>query len=216
MEYQRHPESEIYPEMEKSEFDLLVKSMRVRGYDSLYPIMLYEGMIVDGWNRYRASNVANVKPVFKHFEGKPAELRDFIMYVNSARRHLTKAQHIQALLKANQTTPASKRLSDEQISRITRASMQLVGEQRRIRLKDEGIADKVASGAIASSVAERTILGRDTHSSYGRLTVTFPTRMTNRIQRRRMYEGEGEVRFVQKAIKYYLDRMDLEDPMPKS
>lgn len=215
MEYQRHPESEVYPEMAKAEFDLLVTSMRKHGFDEAFPIMLYDGMIVDGWNRYRAANKANVKPVFKKWEGSAKDLRDFILYANSARRHMSKSAHIQALLKSNQTAPPRKRLSDQQIARITRSAIGSVEAQKRIRSLDAEVADKVASGEMASSVADRTILGVDRSSNVQRLVVAFPKRLTERIQKRRMFAGGSEASFVQNAVKFYLDHMDEEDPLPK-
>ena len=65
-EYQPHPHSEIFPLMEGDEFDGLVESIAKHGL--LEPIVLYEGKILDGRNRYRAAREVGYKFVAVQFK----------------------------------------------------------------------------------------------------------------------------------------------------
>lgn len=52
---QRH-KFNIFPEMQPEDYIRLKNDMAKNGYDSTMPIMIYQGEIIDGWNRQRACN----------------------------------------------------------------------------------------------------------------------------------------------------------------
>lgn len=87
-----HPIALVFPEIDADTFNDLVASMRTRGFDSLHPIVLYHGQILDGRNRYRAARVAGVEPVYREFEGSVEEAAEFSLRENLHRRHLTPGQ----------------------------------------------------------------------------------------------------------------------------
>lgn len=87
-----HPIALVFPEIDADTFNDLVASMRTRGFDSLHPIVLYQGQILDGRNRYRAARVAGVEPVYREFEGSVEEAAEFSLRENLHRRHLTPGQ----------------------------------------------------------------------------------------------------------------------------
>jgi hypothetical protein len=61
----------------------------------LTPIMLYEGRILDGRNRYRAAKAVGHKFVganFEAFEGDAAKAEAYVFSVNAQRRQMTTAQ----------------------------------------------------------------------------------------------------------------------------
>ncbi|MDX9763263.1 MAG: hypothetical protein RBT82_14545, partial [Desulfomonilia bacterium] len=74
--------------MDKKILDELAESIRTEG---LYlPIVLYEGKILDGRNRYLACKIAGVEPRFITYGGDcPWE---FVWAENAERRHLTDGQ----------------------------------------------------------------------------------------------------------------------------
>lgn len=88
MKYSSHPLADIFPLIEGKEFDELVTSIRDHGLRE--PIVLFEGKVLDGRNRYRACEKAVVEPRFDEFTGD-----DPLAYVadkNLHRRQLTPAQ----------------------------------------------------------------------------------------------------------------------------
>jgi hypothetical protein len=65
--YERHPLAEITADAPKWETKLLAVSIRERGLES--PIILYEGKILDGFNRYIACATIGYLPTFTDYDG---------------------------------------------------------------------------------------------------------------------------------------------------
>jgi N6-adenosine-specific RNA methylase IME4 len=83
-----HPLSEIFPLIEGDDFDALVEDVRQHGVRE--PVVLYQGQILDGRNRYRASLQAGIKCRFEAYEGDdPAA---YVVSLNLRRRHLNESQ----------------------------------------------------------------------------------------------------------------------------
>jgi N6-adenosine-specific RNA methylase IME4/ParB-like chromosome segregation protein Spo0J len=79
-----HPLADVLPLIEGPEFDRLVADIAEHGLKD--KITLYDGMILDGRNRYRACRVAGVTPDYIEFDDKdPAA---FVLTKNLVRRHL--------------------------------------------------------------------------------------------------------------------------------
>src|SRR5215831_4796917 len=96
-----HPLSHLFPLLEGVEFDELVADIKANGLHE--PIVLYDGMILDGRNRYRACREAGV-PVTTV---KP-DIKDPTAYVISAnirRRHLTAEQKRDLIAKLIKAAP---------------------------------------------------------------------------------------------------------------
>lgn len=86
----QHPLGQAVPAMSDDEFAELVDSITTRGFMPESPIVLHEGMILDGWHRYRACSEAGVDPIFADYAGEnPAE---FVIALNVDRRHLSDDQ----------------------------------------------------------------------------------------------------------------------------
>ena len=62
---QFHPLANLFPLAEGTEFDALVADIKANGLNE--PIVLYEEMILDGRNRYRACLAAGVEPEFDEY-----------------------------------------------------------------------------------------------------------------------------------------------------
>jgi polyhydroxyalkanoate synthesis regulator phasin len=88
--YQPHPYANIFPMMSEAEKANLIRSMQEDGYDSTMPIVLHEGLILDGRNRYEAAQAAGVEPMFTTYEGTDALA--FVIRHNLHRRHLNPSQ----------------------------------------------------------------------------------------------------------------------------
>lgn len=97
---QFHSLANMLPLLEGNEFSALVEDIRTRGL--IEPIALYQGMILDGRNRYRACEVAAVDPRYELYTGDdPAA---FVISLNLKRRHLNESQRAMVAAKlANMT-----------------------------------------------------------------------------------------------------------------
>lgn len=98
MEYTKH-RFNIYPEMQPEEFDRLRTNIFINGYDTKQPIWIFEGGIIDGWNRYRACQALGITPVFKQFEGSELDAMQFVVRTND-RRDLTSSQRAAIAIEA--------------------------------------------------------------------------------------------------------------------
>lgn len=88
-DYNDHPLSSVLPMMSQSEMWELENDIRENGLR--FPIMLLDGQILDGRNRYKACKKAGVDPQFENFNGQGDPLA-FIVSVNVKRRHLNASQ----------------------------------------------------------------------------------------------------------------------------
>lgn len=85
----QHPLSACFPAMQADEFKSLVESIEEIGVQN--PITLYEGMVIDGWHRYRASQQVGMNYPSATLDAG-TDPRDFVLAQNKARRHITTAQ----------------------------------------------------------------------------------------------------------------------------
>jgi hypothetical protein len=86
--HELHPLCTFFPRMSGAEFDALVADIAENGLQN--PIVLHDDMVLDGGNRYRACQVANVEPRFVQFAGD--SIGQFVLSANLHRRHLSAGQ----------------------------------------------------------------------------------------------------------------------------
>jgi len=81
----------MFPLLEQEELNELAEDIKKNGL--LQPIILYDGKILDGRNRYLACNSINIKPKFiiGTFKNRE-EAEDYVISENLHRRHLNKDQ----------------------------------------------------------------------------------------------------------------------------
>jgi N6-adenosine-specific RNA methylase IME4 len=94
MPYEFHPLANLFPLMEGDDFVALVADVKANGVHD--PIDLYQGKILDGRNRYRAAEAAEIELETRNFRYfRPEFYGDPLAYVTSknlARRHLNESQ----------------------------------------------------------------------------------------------------------------------------
>lgn len=184
--YERHPISADFPQLEGDRFQMLVDSMRRRGYDHLEPITLYEGKILDGWNRQRAAAIVGVDPEYQEFEGNLVAAVDYSLDKNTARRQLTKGQEVYALLTVNAQLPEDRQLSDADIIRRTQSSPAALANARHTWIVAPDRAAAVGRGEENVETVERQTGVHDTYrrksESSGERAFTLKTRLSKRFE----------------------------------
>lgn len=182
----RKHEYNIFPEASPDDYARLVADMQQNGFDPAFPITVYQGCILDGWNRYRACLELGLNPIFEQFRGNDADALDYTLRTNK-RRNLTSSQWAAiavmaeptmerlrkqaeerrlATLKQNQTDTVCqlidereppKRRSDAQAAALFNTNRTYIREAEKIRQADPVVFDRVASGQATITQAKREL-----------------------------------------------------------
>jgi hypothetical protein len=152
-----HPFAALFPELPREELTELARDIKERG--QLEPIILYKGVILDGRNRYRACQIAGVKPRIKEFDAQAARRspEEFVESRNLRRRHLSVGQKAAIALEwADQIklSPEPKKNKERgrpkgalsEAAKYIGINEQRIFEVRRIRDADPGIYQDVKAG----------------------------------------------------------------------
>lgn len=102
--------------MDAEEYEALKDDIQKNGYREDLPIIIYNGGIIDGWNRYRACKDLGVTPKVKMFRGNDQEAIEYIMSSNK-RRNLTSSQRAAIAVEAEAVVKAI----EEQVEKERRA-----------------------------------------------------------------------------------------------
>ena len=87
--YPFHPACLLFPRMNEAESPALADDIKARGLDR--DVILHEGKILDGRNRYLACEIAGVEPTFVEWQGKGSPL-EWVVGENLLRRHMSSSQ----------------------------------------------------------------------------------------------------------------------------
>jgi hypothetical protein len=141
--YPRHPAAEIFDPLEGKDFMDLVASMKQHGFLPGQEVVLYEGKVLDGWNRQRAADLAGIEPRYRQWESKVDPV-EYVVAVNLTRRHLSLIQKAEAAGRLLEKLQAEARK-----------------RQQRGKSSDNGAADK---GKAADLAGRRFGISGDTVS----------------------------------------------------
>jgi len=158
MSYELHPLCTLFPRVTGAEFAALVADIRDNGLRQ--PIVLHDGMILDGGNRYRACIDAGVEPSFVEFGG--GNLVSFVLSANLHRRHMSAAQQAaivasaqnwaqaQSVGRPKKSAPESTFL-DTTEKRAAQSGASVATQRRAdaVAKADPELAAKVAHGAVS-------------------------------------------------------------------
>lgn len=97
MNHEFHEFSAMFPLMEGEDFDALVHDIKTHGQREL--IVVLEGKILDGRNRYLACKKLGISPRIRTFQCIDGSPLDYVWSQNVARRHLSASQRSLAMAK---------------------------------------------------------------------------------------------------------------------
>lgn len=99
-----HPYCDAFPDLSDEELKALAADIKDNGLQN--PVWRYGGKIIDGKNRLKACDIADVKPDYREWSTKSVdplvidkELFDFVLSQNLKRRHLDASQRSMAAAK---------------------------------------------------------------------------------------------------------------------
>ena len=82
-----HPFARLIPLIALGDLDRLYDDIRDRGVNE--PLVMFDGMVLDGRNRLAVASTLGVPVQLKDFDGTRDEARAYVWSANAARRHLT-------------------------------------------------------------------------------------------------------------------------------
>jgi DNA modification methylase len=156
-----HPIAKVFPLIDGTEFDAFVDDIRANGLRS--KIVLCEGKILDGRNRYRACGVLGIEPLVEVYEG--SDPLGFVVSLNLNRRHLNESQRAMVAAEiANlqrgrpQENGSIELITQRQAADLVNSSPASIKRARQVLEQAPVLADAVKRGDIAVSRAA-TLVG---------------------------------------------------------
>ena len=175
-----HQLAALFPELPPEELTLLARDIKARG--QLEPIIVYKGLILDGRNRYRACQIAGVKPRIEEFNEKATKgsAEEFVLSRNLRRRHLSMGQKAAIALdwskqRESSPDPEKTKMSGRPKGALSEAAKcigineQRVFEARQIRDANPRLYKEVKEGrrSLTSALTEINPLREDRFDQFG-------------------------------------------------
>lgn len=154
----RHPLSHYLAKVDSKTRLRLTESLKT-GYIQQFPVILFEGQILDGWNRHEIcmtlrQNGVDITPVYQDFDGDIAAATSYAQQSNLARRHLSGTAIAAAYALSEQMLPEEMRHTKDEIAKISGLGVATVS--------------KVINDAEAApDVAEKFVQGKATAADLG-------------------------------------------------
>lgn len=177
-----HAAAELFPLMEGAEYEALKQDIKERGQH--VPIVLHEGRILDGRNRYHALCDLEIEPITEQYDG--SDPIAYVVSTNLRRRHLSVSQqgmigaealdlyeasakerqraaggdkvsgHAKEALPAN-LPEAVKGEAREHAAKLVGVSPRTISDAKAIKESDPVLAQEVRDGKITVHAAKKKI-----------------------------------------------------------
>jgi hypothetical protein len=105
----------IFPEAKAEDYNRLRDDILENGYDKKRPVTLYQGDVLDGWNRQRACDEIGICPSYEQFVGDDSAAVAFVMRTNK-RRNLNSGQWATVAVEAEAVMEAIKAMVEKEAS----------------------------------------------------------------------------------------------------
>lgn len=149
-----HPLAEDYPLMPEGELRLIADDMAENGFDARFPVVWYEGLILDGRNRWLAARLAGVEPDSVQLAPN-VDPATFVRRANEHRRHLTQ-EWLQRRRQERIARAGQARANGDSIRTIAEREGVSIGQVQR-----DLEVDKLGSTVSPDTVDPKTSTGRD-------------------------------------------------------
>lgn len=156
-----HQFADIFPMIEGEQLNQLKEDIKEHG--CLEPIVLFEGKILDGRNRYKACYELGIKPKEEQYTGtKPLE---YVISLNLKRRHLNESQRAMIAEKLTNTMHGGDRskssiellVTDEKASKLMNISIAHIKRAREIERKAPEKVHEIEQGKTKVGAVYRII-----------------------------------------------------------
>jgi len=169
--------------MPADEFAVLCADIKANGVREA--ITLYEGMVIDGWHRYSASQAEGVHCPSKLL-GDGVDPVAFVISANLHRRHLTASQRALAVVTCSKWAPVGKaakpapgaglQATNEQMAAAADVGERTIRQAKVVAAEgSEEVKEAVRSGAMSAKAgAEATRPAKPTQKPHAETTVATP------------------------------------------
>jgi ParB-like chromosome segregation protein Spo0J len=165
MKYKNHELADLFPMMSDLEISDMSKDIKANGQRN--PIVIHEGKILDGRNRYAACVMADIDPIEVPFKGKDA--LSYVLSTNLHRRHLSTSQRAMVAANIANLNLGEKSDSSKELSHVTQAeaaeklnvSLASVKRAKDIQDSDKALAKDISSGKITLGAAQKVIKAQE-------------------------------------------------------
>lgn len=205
--YERHSLSAAYRQMTPQELAILKSSIARDGFNPSYPIVLFEGEILDGYNRYRACEELGVEPTFRDFEGTKDQAIAYVQAANLARRQLTKTEIANYLVWHNAQIPEADRMDRLDLQRLAGVSDGIIRDAMKNLDHDEDLARQVGEGELSGAAARAKRRGVDDRVP---LSIRFSTTRSRAIAVAKNEHGLSVKQLVDRAVDHYIAYLNAE------
>jgi len=133
-ELQSHPLADQFPLMDVSGDDYKAFRRDIKTNGQKVKIVLFEGKILDGRNRYQACKDLGIEPLVEEFKGSSSDAAVYVLALNLHHRHLTRNQIRTVILYKIDISPE---LSDRAIADEVNVDHKTVAKVRKEKQSNE-------------------------------------------------------------------------------
>lgn len=163
MELKQHPLSAAFPAMCADDFRALVADIEANGQRD--PVIVLDGMVLDGWHRYSACLELGITPQQFTFDADKDPVA-FVLSQNLHRRHLTGSQRAAAVVactdwapahRPNKQEPGSPLSTNDALAKAANVSDRTIKDAKAAH--KAGLGEAVKDGALTAKEAAKVARG---------------------------------------------------------
>lgn len=154
----QHPLSRAFPAMSDADFRALVEDIATNGQHE--PVVTLDGMVLDGWHRYCATQEAGVEAECVPYDGDDPQA--FVLGANMHRRHLTASQRAAAIVAVSEWKPQGR----PSVASKPAPGAEFLAEQASVSTRTiehvktairAGLGDAVRDGKVSAKAAAESV-----------------------------------------------------------